>query len=125
MKRDQIDFHEVRPEHLAIHDRLLNWARWCCGGSRGSDVLPMFRGYKPERYPEANPWIPVDSLDGHRLEKLVVTLPEKHRTLLQWWYVRPYIPVHRVRKALGLTERDLHEMLHSARTMVKNLAARG
>ena len=85
----------------------------------------MFRQYRAEGYHEVMGGMPIDSLDGHRLEKLVVSLPEKHRTLLQWAYTRPYIPVHRVRKALGLTERDLHEMLHSARTMVKNLAARG
>lgn len=120
MRRDHIDFHEVRPIHAEIHERLLNWARWCRGGSGGSTVQPMFRHYR-DGYPEAPQTImPVDSLDGHRVEKLVVALPAKHRTVLQWWYCRPYIPVMKVRRVLGLTTPGLYDLVHEARAMVRN-----
>ena len=53
LKRDQIDFHEVRPEHLAIHQRLLNWAKWCSSGIRNVSVHPMFKHYR-HGYEEAS-----------------------------------------------------------------------
>jgi hypothetical protein len=79
----------------------------------------MFREYR-HGYEEPQPGSNVDSLDGHTVEKMVVRLPEKHRTVLQWWYVRPYIPVQRVRKALGLTTPALYELVHDARAMLRN-----
>jgi DNA-directed RNA polymerase specialized sigma24 family protein len=122
--RDPIDFFHVRPAHMDIHNRLLNWAMWCKGGGRRSQVLSMFREYR-HGYEEPHPGSSVDTLDGHAVEKLVVALPEKHRTVLQWYYVRPYIPVTRVRKALGLTTSALLEMVHDARAMLRNRDGRG
>ena len=123
LKRDQIDFHEVRPEHLAIHQRLLNWAKWCSSGIRNVSVHPMFKHYR-HGYEEASAGSSIDTIDGHRMEKIVTALPEKHRTVLQWAYVRPYIPPLAVRKALGLSHNDLYAMLTDARTQVKNRVIR-
>jgi hypothetical protein len=122
LKRDPVDLTAVKPIHLVIHDRLLNWARWCKGGSGGTAMQPMFRHYRagyeePTAIPE-----PIDSLDGHRVEKLVVGLPEKHRTVLQWAYVKPYIPVRKVCQVLAVPYRELPDMLHDARAMVRNRA---
>lgn len=118
MKRD-LDFHHVRAEHAEIHERLLNWAKWCRGHSTRGQVLAMFRAYR-HGYEEPAPSGSVDTLDGHKMEKLVIALPEKHRTVLQWAYVKPYIPVHKVRKALGLTTDGLYDLMHDARTMLRN-----
>lgn len=124
MKRDAVDLNEILPAHWEVHQRLENWARWCRSSGGGSAVLPMFQGYR-DKYHETKPApVPVDSLDGHRIEKAVTALPEKHRACLQWSYVRPYIPVHKVRRVLGLTTPGLHELLHDSRTMLKNRLAR-
>ena len=122
MRRDPIDLHAVKPIHLVIHDRLLNWARWCKGGNGGSAMQPMFRGFRAgyEEPPVVS--IPIDTLDGHRVEKLVIALPDKHRTVLQWAYVHTYIPVRKVCQAVAVPYRDLPEMLHDARAMVRNRA---
>lgn len=120
MKRDAVDLYHVREAHQGIHDRLINWARWVRPRGGVGDVLPMFVGYRPNGYHEVQARVPVDSLDGLRIERLVVRLPDKHRTVLQWFYVRPYIPVRKVRQALGLTFDDLHELIHDARSMLKN-----
>jgi hypothetical protein len=123
MGRDPVDFFEIRQGHGDIHSRLLNWARCVRVGRGGGQVSPMFRGYRQDNgnHDVAAP-IPVNSLDGWAVEKLVVALPEKHRTLVQWYYVYPVIPVLRVRKALGLTTPALYELLHDARAMLRNRA---
>jgi DNA-directed RNA polymerase specialized sigma24 family protein len=119
LKRDQIDFFEIRPAHAEIHRRLLNWARWVRPmGYRGS-VLSMFRHYR-NGYEESHPSAEIDSLDGANVEKAVQALPPSHREAIRWWYVRNYIPVHRMRKALGLTTPALHELVHDARAMLRN-----
>jgi hypothetical protein len=123
VKREPIDLHAVKPIHLVIHDRLLNWALWCRGGLRGGSTMsPMFIGFRAG-YEEA-PVIqmPIDCLDGHRVEKIVVSLPERHRTILQWSYVHSHIPVRKVCQALGVPYRDLPDMIHDARAMVRNRA---
>lgn len=117
MKRD-LDFHEVRPIHAEVHARLENWARWCRGG-RGGSVLAMFKQYR-HGYEEPTASSTVDTLDGHAVEKLVIALPEKHRTVLQWWYVKPFIPVWKVRKALALSTPAMFDLVHDARSMLKN-----
>lgn len=120
MRRDPVDFFEVRPAHAVIHGRLLNWARWCRGSRAGSDTHPMFRGYR-DNYPIAAPSPePIDTLDGHRVEKLVVALPEKHRASLQWHYVYGWISPTKMRAKLGLTYAGLYETVHDARTMLNN-----
>lgn len=113
-----MDFSYVRVEHLAIHDRLINWAKWVKPGRGGGAVHPMFRQYR-HGYEEPAA-TSLNSIDGHAVEKLVVALPEKHRTAIQWAYVFPFIPVHRVRKHLGLTEAALIDLVHAGRTMLKN-----
>lgn len=118
MKRD-LDFHHVRAEHVEIHERLLNWAKWCGAGVHAVSVLPMFRHYR-HGYEEPRAGSGVDSLDGQAVEKVVTSLPEKHRTALQWAYVKPWIPVLAVRRVLGLKHQALYDVLQEARCMVAN-----
>jgi hypothetical protein len=120
MRRDPVDLTHVRKVHIHIHARLCNWARWCKGGSGGTAMQPMFRHYRAGYEEHTVIPVPIDSLDGHRVEKLVVSLPEQHRTILQWAYVKPYIPVRKVCQVLAIPYRELPDMLHAARAMVRN-----
>lgn len=115
-----VDFTKVKPEHEAIHDRLLNWARWC-RGSKGQNVHPMFRQYR-NGYFEASPARSYsDTVDAVAVQKVMKDIPEPQRIALQWFYVRPGSPT-RVCFALGVNKADLLELIHRGRTMAKNLA---
>lgn len=119
----RIDFGHVAESHADIHARLLNWAMWCRSSGFASNVHPMFRDYRAR-----DPGVPmarnqVDTLDAVRAQKAFMALPEKHRWTLNWSYCRPYIPVLRVREALGLTTPALFELLNDARSMMKNRLA--
>jgi hypothetical protein len=120
MTREPIDFFLVRHEHLDIHAQLMNWSRWCNAHSNGRYVHPMFRHYRND-YFEAAP-IPqeCDTLSAVALQKAFIHLPEKARWVLNWAYCKPFIPVMKVRRALGMTTPDLLAALHGARTMLKN-----
>lgn len=119
MKRESIDFHQVAERHLAIHARLLNWARWC-NGKPGSSVSPMFRAYRSTDV-WAAPSIgePVDKLDAAKIAKAVIALPDKHRSATQWHYVKPVAP-GRAARELAVTLADLAKLVHDARTMLVN-----
>jgi len=64
--------------------------------------------------------VPIDTLDGHVIEKAVSALPEKHRTVIRWAYVYPYVPENKIRRECGLTRDALADMLIDARTMLIN-----
>jgi hypothetical protein len=122
MNRDLPDFHTVAHEHLSIHDRLENWRRYVSAGGRTSWTSPMFKGYRPERdngY-AVEPRIPIDSLDGHEIEKAVGKLPEKNRDAIRWSYVFSYIPAPKVQATLGVTKAGLVALVHDGRSMLKN-----
>lgn len=123
MRRDEIDFFEVRHAHIEIHARLQNWAKWARGGRGTGYVHPMFQGYRADGYHELHGGgVPVDSLDAAAVQKLFPRLPEKHRWALQWSYVHPYIHFGRVCRALAVTKPALCELVHDGRSMVKNIA---
>lgn len=119
MRRDDCDFSMVRPLHEAIHADLVNWARWCRGQGGSAPTHPMFIGYR-NGYEEMAPTGTCDTLGALATQKLFIQLPEKHRWAINWWYCKPFIPVMRVRKALGLTTPALYELIHEARTIMKN-----
>ena len=119
MRREQIDFHIVPDAQLAVHARLLNWARWC-NGRPGSSVSPMFRAYRSTDV-WAAPSIgePVDKLDAAKMAKAVIALPDKHRGATQWHYVKPVSP-GRAARELAVTLADLARLVQDARTMLIN-----
>jgi hypothetical protein len=121
MKRDLCDFHAIRTEHVWVHERLQNWARWVRPGRGGGAVHPMFRHYRPDGYAEVSASTPIDSLDGQAVERCVVALPAAQRTALQWCYCFSWIPVHKVRRHLDVTERELVDLLHDGREMLSCL----
>ena len=134
MKRAAIDWTHVPPQHLApgpdgkpcIHDRLLNWARWCV--SRGVPACaPMWRFYQPTdanqgegtRYGMRATAEPTDQRDAHRIAQGVAFLPEPHRLSLHWYYVRPVNPTKAVRE-IGTNYAGLARLVHDGRCMLVN-----
>jgi hypothetical protein len=120
MKRESHDFHTVRPEHFEIHERCLNWARYVRDGSRSGQCAPMFRHYRSSEVWCADNKTPVDSLDGHRVEKAVGQLPEKHRDAIRWHYVFFFIAPGRVQRHLAVTRSGLADLIHDGRSILNN-----
>ena len=116
------DFHAVRHEHTAIHERLLNWARWSRTHRGGYATLPMFRLYRPDNYERTPGEAAPDSLDAVALQKLFAHVPEKNRWALQWAYCYPFISPQKACRALVVTRAGLCELVHDGRSMVKNRA---
>ena len=116
MSLDHID-----PAHEAIHQRLVNWARWVRPNGFCHDVHPMFRKALTSRQWDTDPYIHVacDTIDAQRLEKIVVSLPTKHKIVLKWYYVAP-IDYRKVCRKLAMNLDGLTLLLKDARTMVKN-----
>lgn len=102
MKRDAVDFSIV-PEHQQdMHVRLENWALYCHSGNPPA-VNPMFRMYRAERDATYNPPQPkreCDFIDGMKVNRLVVNLPERHRIATQWFYIVRDSP-NKARKRIG------------------------
>lgn len=122
MRRDQVDLHYIRPEHAAVHLRLVNWGHWSNPRSMGNQQQPMFRGYEPYAFPrDASGASTVDQLDAQAVQKIMHKMPQKHARALGFAYVHPYVHVNKVCRILAVNVRDLAELGHEARTMAKNL----
>jgi hypothetical protein len=126
MKREPIEWHLVPEKQLPMHDRLLNWARWCRGPA-GSDVSPMFRLYSAtdanqgdgQRYGLMATAKVVDARDATKIARGVGMLPEPHRLALQWYYVRPVSPA-RACQAIATTMAGLARLVNDGRLMLLN-----
>ena len=126
MRRDDhIDFHAVPDEQLEIHERLVNWGRWC-NGSGGPATSAMFRLYiTPARGRSGDGvtyGMPVDTGDASRIAKAGVALPEGHRAAINWHYVKPVSP-RRAAAALGTTLTGLALLVRDGRQMLVNRRA--
>lgn len=121
MKRDLEDFHFVDDRHLDIHARLVNWSRYV-QVRPGSFVGPIWKLGKSNgrQWSEPTMSIPVNTLDGHKIERAVAMLPEKHREAVRWAYCRRSVLPHKVRKQLGVTDAGLMELIRSGRAMLIN-----
>jgi hypothetical protein len=83
----------------------------------------MFHGYRSsEVWAQEGPRTPVDTLDGHAMEKAVSQLPEKHRDAIRWNYVFVWIQPGKVQRALGVTRMGLADLIHDGRSILKNRA---
>jgi DNA-directed RNA polymerase specialized sigma24 family protein len=120
MKRDYIDFHFVEPHQIAIHDRLINWARYV-QVKVPHWVAPIWKLGKSNtrQWHAPEPRIEVDILDGHAVEKAVYALPEKHRAAIRWHYVYKSGPVAACRK-IGVNAEMLRRLVIEGRAMLVN-----
>lgn len=82
----------------------------------------MFREYRNSYDQAKGGGIPVDVNAAMSTQKAFISLPEKHRWALNWFYIRPYIPVYRVRQALEVTSDGLARLLVDGRTLMRNIA---
>ena len=87
-------------------------------------MAPMWANYKPERDNghAAEAHIPIDTIDGHNMEKAVFELPEKHRAAIRWHYCFFYISPGKTQRALGVTRSGLMDLIHDGRSMLTNRA---
>ena len=118
---ETVDYNYIKPEHEAIHARLVNWRRWVIVRPHGWQVAPMFRMYQSKSRQWHAPVIqtPVDTLDAALVEKAVAALPEKHRDAIRWSYVHCGNPVAMAR-ALGVSKQGLADLVEAGRTMLAN-----
>jgi hypothetical protein len=115
------DFHAVRPEHIAIHDALLNWVRVVRDSQTSTACQPMFRHYRSsEVWSAPDPQIPTDTHGGWRMEKMVRNLPPKHRDAIRWAYVHRRVPPHKAARTLAVSILALGDLVHDSRSMLKN-----
>ena len=121
MTKPTIDFARVEPHQSAIHDRLRNWARWCAVRPQ-SRVHPMWMHCKSNAWQWHTPEHreTCDLIDAQAIEKVVGTLPTKHRSAVRWCYVYRFAPAIAVRE-LGLSYDGLYQHVRDARQMVINL----
>ena len=113
------DLHDIAPEHQQVHDALVNWARWCGSGRRGSMVSPMFRGWVPYMYPEMRlAGTPVDQLAAIATQRRFAALPHSHRVAVGWWYCYPQAHPGKLQRLLGVTRGGLAALVFDARQML-------
>ena len=122
MRRDNIDFHAVQPEHAVMHERLNNWSRWVT--ERGMHWMsPIWKMGKSNGRQWDRPTLlaALNILDAVAVEKAVSKLPDKHRTAVRWAYVFKDSPAMRCRE-LGVSMEGLDGLVRSGRTMLKNIS---
>lgn len=122
-RRVAIDFHSIRPGHEPIHERLLNWARYVCSSGQGNACQPMFRMFRSTYlWGNYDAGIPVDTLDGSRLEKAVGMLPEHHAAAVRWHYVYSTrgVSVYKACRVLAVRQDTLAQLVHDGRSMLRN-----
>ena len=118
---ETVDYCHVKPEHEAIHERLVNWARWLRPRLSGWHTHPMWRNSRTSRQWEVSPDIsaPVNALDALAIERTVAQMPVKHRDAIRWWYVHAGNPVAMARR-LGVSKQGLADLVDAGRTMLQN-----
>jgi len=119
--REIIDFDRIPERQSDIHDKLTAWGKWCKPSRQSWMVSPMFRQYRSHAWQWETPELRIESDPNEcfAIEKLVASLPEKHRDALRWYYVRPISPA-KVARQLAVTLEGLDKVVIDARDMVKN-----
>lgn len=119
--QETVDYCHVKPEHEAIHERLVNWERWVRVRPQGWFTHPMFRMYQSKARQWEAPVIqnPVNTIDAALIEKAVYALPDKHREAVRWWYVYRRDPAAMARN-LGVTKQGLADLVGDGRAMLQN-----
>lgn len=113
-----VDLNHIPNDQKAIHDRLVNWARWA-KPRQSFKTSPMFRWVKPSQQWE---WVPtqsrpVDTADAQAMEQEVRQLPPQQRAALIWFYINPGSPKHTARK-MGVTVEGLSALVNQGRMLL-------
>lgn len=120
MRRDSIDFHRLECGEDTMHTRLVNWALYVqVRGVRWQSPIWRLGKSNGRQWHEPRLKAIADALDGHKIEKAVAQLPAPHRDALRWFYVYRTHPT-KARKALGVTEEGLSQLVRDGRTMLRN-----
>ncbi len=116
------DLSSIPARHDAVNLRLEQWAQWVSSRPQVWKTQPMFRQYRSHAWQWERPEIKaqINSIEASEIERVVSMLPDKHRAVLRWLYVWPWVPVNAIRRQLGLTMADLSQMAPDARDMVIN-----
>jgi hypothetical protein len=83
----------------------------------------MFKLYRcPDTWIDAQPRIPIDTLDGSRMETAVGKLPEKHMGAVRWSYVYSGwgVSVFKACRVLAVNQAGLDQLVNDGRTMLRN-----
>ena len=82
----------------------------------------MWRNTKTPRQWDVDPHISeaINTLDAHEIERAVSLLPEKHKTVLRWLYVWPWVHEGKIRRETASTTEVLYDISIDARDMVIN-----
>ena len=120
MRNDTNDFSRIAARHDAINLRLEQWAQWVSVRPQAWKVQPMFRQYRSHAWQWHMPEIKaqINTIEASETERVVSMLPDKHRAILRWLYVWPWVPVNAVRRSLGLTRAELAAVADKGRDMV-------
>lgn len=120
--KDVIDFNRVPPEQIAIHERLVNWARWC-RPRWGSAVHPMFKqAISAARAREdVSTAPPVNELDAQAIQTAYVALQDRERRAIAWCYVTREAVTGAMRQC-GTDKRGLLELINQAREKIAQVA---
>ena len=121
MKREPIDFFVVEPAQLAIHERLLNWARWVEYRRPGGKQHPMWAKSRSNarQWHAPEPRESTDPIAGQAMEKAVFHLPDPNRDAIRWYYVIRSGPLHMARR-LGTNPDGLLRLVRDGRQMLNN-----
>lgn len=119
------DIYRVAECHHAIHDRLVNWERWCRVGKIRL-VSPMSRWYRSNwrqwHEPEPNPT--VDVLDAILVQKTLQKIPKVNRQALFWWHFGTIggfrKKIFEARRHFACTDAGLKKLCDDARDMLQN-----
>lgn len=117
---EPVDFHHVPERQREIDAKLVNWARWCRTGGGGSQVLPMFRGYRDNYFELPGAAMePINVPQAVEVQKVMARVPEKNRIAVQWCYIIKSNPV-RIARGLAVSREGLLLLITDGRDMVKN-----
>ena len=114
------DFSRIEDHQLGIHERLMNWRRWCVVRPQQM-VQPMFKMYRPAQHWHEKEFRPTcDLIDAQRIEGVVRHLPPRHAFAIRWWYAWCF-PVGIAQRHLATNAAGLEKLIRDGRQMVSNL----
>ncbi len=123
-----IDLPEVEQDS-ELKTLMLNWVDWCRSrdnnGLRYPSQVPYVRLMKPT----SSSKVKTNEKDAWLIEKAVIRLPERERTLIRIHYFLRHLPIHTrvrevARRGYSVQERRYFQLKNIAESMIKNILTR-